>query len=306
MEIWQFISERIHELAIITGCISLTLLFLLYRKFKEPLFKYTFFFLLIPQIMIVIGTLFYSLGAFTNYAGAVTAYGINFLLGSLFIYWTPMWIYKIIDKPITLGYKIFWLVVALFHMADFARKLIYFQHDLSDIDVTIILTNAQMVYIIYLLITRVRIIKIPELSLFFKTFIVITIVRIFYATFDFIIYKFYVDLRYIILHFNYNTLYQLFIAVATLYFIASYFLKPETKGEDTLAIIPREMKEILGITDRENEVITLFIDGYTSKEIGEKLFISTQTVKNYIYRVYQKANVKKKNELLQKINDMKW
>jgi len=41
---------------------------------------------------------------------------------------------------------------------------------------------------------------------------------------------------------------------------------------------PRREKPLL--SDREKEIVQLVAQGYRNKEIGEKLFISEQTVKN--------------------------
>lgn len=51
------------------------------------------------------------------------------------------------------------------------------------------------------------------------------------------------------------------------------------------------------ITEREQEIIKLLASGRSNQEIGEKLFISTGTVKNHIYKIFQKAGVKSRMEL---------
>ena len=51
------------------------------------------------------------------------------------------------------------------------------------------------------------------------------------------------------------------------------------------------------ITSREQEIIHLIEKGKTNKEISEKLFLSRQTIKNYIYNIYQKTGVKNRGQL---------
>ena len=46
------------------------------------------------------------------------------------------------------------------------------------------------------------------------------------------------------------------------------------------------------LTERELEVLRLISEGYTNKEVGEKLFISEKTVKNYATNVFKKLEVK--------------
>ncbi|WP_312356955.1 response regulator transcription factor [Empedobacter sp.] len=56
----------------------------------------------------------------------------------------------------------------------------------------------------------------------------------------------------------------------------------------------RNMSEILdSITNRELEVIKLICDGYNSKEISNKLFISFNTVETHRKRIFQKLQIKK-------------
>ncbi len=53
-----------------------------------------------------------------------------------------------------------------------------------------------------------------------------------------------------------------------------------------------------GISVREREIIILILNGKTSREIEDKLFISYGTVKNHIYSIYKKLNIKNRAELL--------
>ena len=51
------------------------------------------------------------------------------------------------------------------------------------------------------------------------------------------------------------------------------------------------------ITMREKEIIRLIAQGYTNQEIGESLSISLGTVKNHIYNIFQKTQVKSRTGL---------
>jgi DNA-binding NarL/FixJ family response regulator len=58
---------------------------------------------------------------------------------------------------------------------------------------------------------------------------------------------------------------------------------------------PRREKPLL--SDREKEIVQLVAQGYRNKEIGEKLFISEQTVKNHLHNIFDKLGVSDRLEL---------
>jgi two-component system, NarL family, nitrate/nitrite response regulator NarL len=51
------------------------------------------------------------------------------------------------------------------------------------------------------------------------------------------------------------------------------------------------------LSDRETQVIQLVTQGYRNKEMGEKLFISEQTVKNHLHNIFDKLGVSDRLEL---------
>lgn len=52
------------------------------------------------------------------------------------------------------------------------------------------------------------------------------------------------------------------------------------------------------LTSREVEIIKLVIEGLSNQEIGKKLFISSNTVRNHIYSIYKKMDIKSRYELI--------
>jgi DNA-binding NarL/FixJ family response regulator len=51
-----------------------------------------------------------------------------------------------------------------------------------------------------------------------------------------------------------------------------------------------------GLTEREQDVLSLLADGLLYKEIGEKLGISVGTIKQHIHRMYEKLHVQNRTE----------
>jgi DNA-binding NarL/FixJ family response regulator len=58
---------------------------------------------------------------------------------------------------------------------------------------------------------------------------------------------------------------------------------------------PRREKPLL--SDREKEIVQLVAQGFRNREIGEKLFISEQTVKNHLHNIFDKLGVSDRLEL---------
>jgi len=86
-------------------------------------------------------------------------------------------------------------------------------------------------------------------------------------------------------------------------YLSKHFISPILQTTGTLA-----MKQFLAehkISKREEEVIQLLCDGKTNREISETLFISLQTVKDHIYRIFQKTDVKNRIQLINLIQSYK-
>ncbi|MGD8538486.1 MAG: helix-turn-helix transcriptional regulator [Candidatus Aminicenantes bacterium] len=57
------------------------------------------------------------------------------------------------------------------------------------------------------------------------------------------------------------------------------------------------------ISNREREIIELILDGMSNADIEKKLYISSHTVKNHIYHIYQKLGVKNRVQISNLIRD---
>ncbi|MBN1927670.1 MAG: response regulator transcription factor [Prolixibacteraceae bacterium] len=88
-----------------------------------------------------------------------------------------------------------------------------------------------------------------------------------------------------------------FTSAAFLPFIFNYVLKPEIKHSDDNAISFISFCEKFGISKREAEIIEQVCAGLTNQEIADKLFITLQTVKDHVSRIYLKTSVRNRTEL---------
>jgi DNA-binding CsgD family transcriptional regulator len=56
----------------------------------------------------------------------------------------------------------------------------------------------------------------------------------------------------------------------------------------------------LGITPREHEILGLIAEGLSNREIGERLFVSENTVKTHSSRLFDKMDVSRRVQAVQK------
>ena len=64
-----------------------------------------------------------------------------------------------------------------------------------------------------------------------------------------------------------------------------------------------KLKEV-GLTAREHEILALIAEGLSNREIGEKLFVSENTVKTHSSRLFEKMEVNRRIQAVQKGKDL--
>jgi DNA-binding CsgD family transcriptional regulator/uncharacterized membrane protein YozB (DUF420 family) len=79
-------------------------------------------------------------------------------------------------------------------------------------------------------------------------------------------------------------------------YLKKYFIAPVLQKTGPLTM--KQFLEEYKISKREEEVIQNLCEGKANKEISETLFISLQTVKDHIYSIYQKTDVKNRVQLI--------
>ena len=70
-------------------------------------------------------------------------------------------------------------------------------------------------------------------------------------------------------------------------------------GVGMTVFTPRSEPAPLGLSAREREVLDLIAEGATNRQIGERLFLSTHTVKEHTSAVYRKLGVRNRAEAVQ-------
>jgi DNA-binding CsgD family transcriptional regulator len=100
-----------------------------------------------------------------------------------------------------------------------------------------------------------------------------------------------------------------FTALLALTFIALFLQWNRTRSRRLAARIRSEAAmehycDKFGISPREREIIQLLLKGKSNKEIEDALFISIGTVKNHVYSIFQKLDVKNRSQLLARFKNL--
>ncbi len=64
---------------------------------------------------------------------------------------------------------------------------------------------------------------------------------------------------------------------------------------------PKKTNDLNALSEREQEVLDLLSTGMTAREIGEKLFVSANTVRTHIRHIYEKLHVQSRVEMMNRV-----
>jgi NarL family two-component system response regulator LiaR len=73
---------------------------------------------------------------------------------------------------------------------------------------------------------------------------------------------------------------------------------------DELEAIEQE-KQKLGLSSREMEVLQLMAEGLSNQEIADRLFVSLPTVKTHSSKLFEKLDVKRRTQAIEKARQLK-
>lgn len=91
-------------------------------------------------------------------------------------------------------------------------------------------------------------------------------------------------------------------AIEIVYFGKKYFNKETTELLlNNMAVQGEELKKL---SPREREVLIFIAEGLTTKEIAEKLIVSTRTIETHRVNMMKKLNVKNSAELIKKASEL--
>lgn len=69
--------------------------------------------------------------------------------------------------------------------------------------------------------------------------------------------------------------------------------------------VNKKALDALNVSDREYQVLCLLAEGYSNREIGERLFVSVNTVKTHVNHIYGKLDVSRRTQAVQKAKSLR-
>ncbi len=287
-------------LSFMTALFSLFVSILFYIRTKKQLLKYFIFFFLIIAVKILLYNflLYIKVNIIFETTSQLILYNLSEDISFLIIFLFPILIHGILSVPFKAIGNILFGIFAL--LAFFIRFIPYF--------LRVFLSN-QIIYFPVFPLQNILFIAILFYSLgvtlfFYRKIIDNEIKKIIAMIISFLIFVF-LDISVFSLKIYLSSLYSsqflwniifytLWNIIFIIYAIRFFNFEPST----LLDIHPDEsFLKKYKFTAREQEILSIMIQGKTNKFIAENFFISLKTVKNHVYNIYQKTGVKNRIEL---------
>ena len=98
-----------------------------------------------------------------------------------------------------------------------------------------------------------------------------------------------------------STSFEIIISIIALIFlgIGLYINKRKNQLQPSTASINYQKIKVLGISDREYEVLLEIAQGLSNKEIGDKLHVSESTIKTHVSNLLVKLDAKRRTQAVQ-------
>ncbi len=71
-----------------------------------------------------------------------------------------------------------------------------------------------------------------------------------------------------------------------------------------VSIVNQEKARASKLSDREIEVLRLLSEGLTNQQIADELFVSLNTIKTHLAKIYQKLGVSRRTQAIQKAQEL--
>jgi DNA-binding CsgD family transcriptional regulator len=84
-----------------------------------------------------------------------------------------------------------------------------------------------------------------------------------------------------------------------------YIEKEPAEKQEENGTVDEEQIQKLGISKRELEVLQLIAEGLSNQEIADRLFVSSNTVKTHVARIFEKLDAKRRTQAIEIAKQLK-
>jgi DNA-binding CsgD family transcriptional regulator len=287
-------------LAMLAGAASLAQTFLIWQRYRKAVIRRYGYFLL-SLFLLLLG---FSLQLYARIAGweagtsARHAVWILFAAGGLtFIFCAPPFYHSLLGLPFAGWVRVVFFLLDALAAAAALANLLFAELRFTGVALNLLLF-ALVLYGLVLIAVNLRTIGERALRRALTLFFVLSLV--------------FFPLMYVDAAMSYlpalavfgfleglaQPLYFLVLNALTILFGLRYLNRPAYSQDDRLT---EHFVSAFKVTEREQEIIRLLLEGAGGKEIGERLFISPKTVENHVYNIYQKLGVKNRVQLFRLI-----
>lgn len=292
-----------------SGIAGIIVTLLAFLKLKTKTMLYYLIFILLLSILVVVNTFNFYISAVINYENTrleifiVIAFFLSF---ASIIFFSSEAIHAFLSKPYSItkriiisilsGSSLFLIMIPLLIQTS-ALKIV----DMLWFELYYFYSAFFFAYVAYFIVycfLNLKSIKNNDYRNMLKTAIILLCIGFPGFIMDNFWEFFQVKLAIIPRRFNFTPTFYFFWNAFTVFFTIKYFFLNPVAEDISSLNLSQSFIQKFNLSEREIEIIKLAIQGLSNPEISEKIFISTGTVKNHIYHVYQKTGVNNKIELI--------
>jgi len=302
--VWAYLLYFFYILCLVAGAIVLTLSFMHKAHNPQPRMRLYLIFVISFFLLMLFLTInfFFQLSASDLGKAVTTIFTALFMIDLTFmVYFVPFFASWIVGKSWGKGVSTFFGLLALVYFALTILFVFFFPDNIFLYAALVVIFAAMIIFVMALVIRRRSRIQSATGKAFWSAFVILSTVFCPIIVSDAFI------------AFNNRAMegvgpfgsiifpvYYLWFNVLAMVYLISYFLSLPRHAESG---IHKEVLEQYKITGREQEILSLLLEGLSYNEIAEKLCISVHTVNNHVANMYGKTGAKNKIELLKVLSE---
>ncbi len=279
------------------GFPTLIIIFLIYLKNKSPVLKsYLFFMFFLSILVITSGLKRYIDLNLPLISSWLTFYLdiISIVAESFILIFCPVFAHSLLKNPPPRWRIFLFITYSIILFSIMIITFLFFNEIFPIINSFFIISIFLVsIYTIGIVAVNFKQIKSKSMRLYIVSLLIMGLIMISFFIFDFII-NFKQKSTLVSSSFRVGVAIYLIWSLLTMFYAIKHYFD-----------IPKELYQKLDelaakyqISKREIEVISLIAGGLSNKQIANKLFISTGTIKRHVHNIFEKTSIKSRIELI--------